>query len=115
MHKYGDRKQVSFNGERGTLFEACEYMTMVEVLRNHLIHDGLLDDMPKAYERIEDGSPVEKFILFPDMTDGRFDRFKNRNLFFGNEGKINLRLPKLIEEFQTRQIATLEQILKPLL
>jgi len=49
------------------------------------------------------------------MTDGRFDRFKNRNLFFGNEGKINLRLPKLIEEFQTRQIATLEQILKPLL
>lgn len=89
-------------------------MTSVETLRNHLIHDGLLDDMPKAYEHIKDGVAVEKFVLFPDMTNGRFDRFVNRNLFFGREDKINLRLPGLLAEFQARQVATLERILVPL-
>jgi len=112
--QYGDRKRVSFNNEAGTFFETCEFMTSVETLRNHLIHDGLLDDMPKAYEHIKDGVAVEKFVLFPDMTNGRFDRFVNRNLFFGREDKINLRLPGLLAEFQARQVATLERILVPL-
>ncbi|MER9526647.1 hypothetical protein NKI96_24270 [Mesorhizobium sp. M0292] len=66
--QYGDRRHVSFYGEAGSLFEACEFMVGVEALRNHIIHDGLLDDMPKAYERIEGGTAVEKFVLFPDMT-----------------------------------------------
>ncbi|MBY5700699.1 hypothetical protein [Rhizobium leguminosarum] len=109
--QFGDRKRVGFNGETGTLFETCEFMTSVETLRNHLIHDGLLDEMPKAYEEIKAGVAVEKFLLFPDMTDGRFDRFKNRNLFFGREDKINLRLPEFVAEFQARQVATLERIL----
>ncbi|MBY3537518.1 hypothetical protein HFN68_32250 [Rhizobium laguerreae] len=112
--QFGDRKRVGFNGETGTLFETCEFMTSVETLRNHLIHDGLLDEMPKAYEEIKDGVAVEKFLLFPDMTDGRFDRFKNRNLFFGREDKINLRLPEFAAEFQARQVATLERILATL-
>ena len=41
--QYGDRKRVSFNGKAGTVFEPCEFMTMIETLRNHVIHDGLLD------------------------------------------------------------------------
>lgn len=109
--QYGDRKRVSFNGELGTLFEACDFLNMVETLRNHIIHDGLLDDMPKAYEKIQGGVAVEKFLLFPDMTSGRFDRFVNRNLFFGAEDRINLRLPALVSEFQSRQVSTLKKVM----
>lgn len=108
--QYGDRKRVSFNGEAGTLFESCEFLITVETLRNHIIHDGLLDDMPKAYERIEGGVAVEKFVLLPDMTGGRFDRSVNRNLFFGGEDRINLRLPTLVAEFQSRQVETLTRV-----
>jgi len=113
--QFGDRKRVSFDKAAGTLFESCEFMTTVETLRNHVIHDGLLDDMPKAYEHIRDGVAIEKFVLFPDMTNGRFDRFVNRNLFFGREDKINLRLPAIVAEFQARQVTTFERVLAPLL
>lgn len=78
--QFGGRKKVSFNKTKGTLFEECEFITMIETLRNHLIHDGLLDDMPKAYERIEHGVAVERFVLFPDMTQGRLDRYVSRPL-----------------------------------
>lgn len=112
--QFGSRKKVSFNKHPGSLFEDCEFITFVETLRNHLIHDGLLDDMPKAYERIENGVAVERFLLLPDMTSGRFDRFGNRNLFFSREDKINERLPEILAEFQTRLIVTLGESLKKL-
>lgn len=112
--QFGSRKKVSFNKLPGSLFEECEFITWIETLRNHLIHDGLLDDMPKAYEQIENGAAVEKFLLFPDMTGGRFDRYGNRSLFFSREDKINLRLPEILKEFQERLKVTLEGILKQL-
>ncbi|WP_176315890.1 hypothetical protein [Burkholderia vietnamiensis] len=112
--QFGSRKRVSFNKLADSLFEECDFITLIETLRNHLIHDGLLDDMPKAYERIENGVAVEKFLLFPDMTEGRFDRFGNRNLFFSREDKINERLPEILTEFQVRLKITLERILRQL-
>lgn len=112
--QYGDRKKVKFDKHTETLFEVSDFMTAVETLRNHLIHDGLLDDQPKAYERIEGGIAVEKFILFPDMTAGRFDSYKNRKLFFGKEDKFNLRLPDFLAEFQSRQVKTLSLVLDSL-
>lgn len=112
--QYGNRRQVSFDKEAATLFEPCEFMTTVETLRNHIIHDGLLDDMPKAYEHTKDGEVVEKFVLFPDMINGHFERFLNRNLFYGSDDKINLRLPTFVAEFQARQVATLDRVLKQL-
>lgn len=108
---YGDRKKVSFNKREGTLFEQCRLLTEIETVRNHLIHDGILDDMPKAYRVISNGECVEKFLLFPDQNeDGRFDAFKNRGLFYGSENKINRRLPSLVEEFQVRLLITLEML-----
>lgn len=112
---YSDRKRISFNGEKGTLFEKCTDLTEVEAVRNHLIHDGLLDDMPKAYRDIFNGKCVEKYILFPDRGDeGRFDAFSNRNLFYGREDKINLRLPVLVSNFQLRLVQTLQPLLAKL-
>lgn len=112
--QFGGRKKISYNKHPGSLFEDCEFITFVETLRNHLIHDGLLDDMPKAYERNENGVTMERFLLFPDMTAGRLDRFGNRNLFFSREDKINERLPEIIAEFQARLIVTLGLTLKGL-
>lgn len=66
--------------------------------------------MPKAYEVIKDGVAIEKFVLMPDMTNGRFDRSKNRNLFYGGEDRINRRLPDLIREFMNREVATLQLV-----
>jgi hypothetical protein len=82
----------------------------VELIRNLLIHDGLLDDMPKAYEAIEGGKAIERFVLMPDRRDGKFERFKNRHRFFGREDKINLRLTTLVRGFQARQVETLKAV-----
>lgn len=112
--QFGGRKKVRLNKSAGTLFEDCEFITLIETLRNHLIHDGLLDDMPKAYEQIENGVAVERFLLFPDITQGRFDRYGNRNLFFSREDKINERLPEILTEFQSRLKVTLESVLQQL-
>jgi len=108
---FSDRKKVSWNGKAGTVFEKCPFITEIETIRNHLIHDGLLDDLPKAYKVISNGVCVEKYILFPDRgKEGRFEAFKNRSLFYGQEDKINLRLPAVTSEFQVRLLKTLDLI-----
>jgi len=106
--QFGDRKRLSVNNLKGSLFEKCASITEIEAARNLIIHDGLLDDMPKVYRVIENGKVVEKYILFPDVNEsGRFERSRNRNLFFSLDDKINQRLPAIIEEFHRRQIVTL--------
>ena len=108
--QFGDRRNVAWNGSQGTLFEDCELVRTVETLRNHIVHDGLLDAIPKVYERYSEGVLVERFILFPDMTDGRLDSFVNRNLFYGREDKVNLRLPMIVSQFWDRLAETLRKI-----
>jgi hypothetical protein len=109
---FGDRKRVAINKAQGTLFEASAVVTEIELYRNQIIHDGLLDDMPKVYKVVESGITIEKFVLLPDRgAQGHFEKFRNRYLFYSNEDRINLRLPELIAEFQQRQITTLKQIL----
>jgi hypothetical protein len=111
--QFGNRRRISIDGANGTLFEDCMLIREVETVRNHVIHDGLLDDMPKAYKVTENSVVVEKFILFPDRsTEGRFEAFKNRNLFYSRDDKINLRLPYVISEFQQREIVTLQMLLR---
>lgn len=79
-------------------------------MRNLIIHDGLLDDMPKVYKVVKKGVAIEKFILFPDMKDGRLLKFNNRRTFFASEDKINLRLSGLVVEFQARQLESLRLV-----
>ncbi|UMA67236.1 hypothetical protein LVO79_20895 (plasmid) [Roseivivax marinus] len=108
--KFGDRRHLRMNGTPGTFFEANELVSEIELVRNRLIHDGMLDDRSKVFERIENGKVTERFVLWPDRTDGRFDRYVNRTLFYGGEDKINLRLPAFVQAFGERQRATLEAI-----
>jgi hypothetical protein len=109
--QFGDRRRTGWGEEPGTLFEFSEPMREIELVRNLVIHDGLLDDMPKVYKVVKDGRTVEKFVLMPDRTGGRFDRHRNRALFYSGDDKINLRLPTLISQFQVRQLVTLERAL----
>lgn len=104
---FGDRNRLGWPAG-GTLFEASDVVAEVELIRNHVIHDGLLDDMPNAYKIVRGGVIVEKFLLMPDRIGGRFDRYKNRAFWYGREDKINLLLPELIDDFQSRQLATLQ-------
>ncbi|RUV27879.1 hypothetical protein [Mesorhizobium sp. M5C.F.Ca.IN.020.32.2.1] len=112
---FGDRRRTGWGEAAGTLFEPGEPVTEIELVRNLVIHDGLLDDMPKVYKVLQDGRAIEKFVLIPDRTDGRLDRFKNRTLFYSRDDKINLRLPALILDFQTKQLVTLQRALARLL
>lgn len=107
---FGHRKRLRMGAPVGSLFEPCDEVVEVELLRNLLIHDGLLDDMPKAYEVMADGVTVERFVLLPDRRDGKFERFKNRHRFYGREDKINLRLAALVKAFQLREAETLKGI-----
>jgi len=104
---FGHRKRLKIGALPGSLFELCDEVAEVELVRNLLIHDGLLDDIPKAYEVIENRVIVERFILFPDRKDGKLERFKNRHRFYGGEDKINLRLADLVKRFQLREAVTL--------
>lgn len=112
--QYGNRKVLKLNKKHGTLFEECDFLATIETLRNHIIHNGLLDDMPKGYEEIVNGVVTEKYLLMPDMADGQFEKYSNRNLFYGREDKINLRLPFILTEFMNRQATTLQIIIEDL-
>lgn len=108
--QFGKAKHSRIGTMPGTLFEPCDEVSEVELIRNLLIHDGLLDDMPKAYEVIVGGQAVERYVLMPDRKNGRFERFKNRHRFYGREDKVNLRLTTLVRGFQVRQVETLKSI-----
>lgn len=109
--QFGDRRRTGWHDVAGTLFEPGEPVSEIELVRNLVIHDGLLDDLPKAYKVIRNGRAVEKFVLMPDCTYGRLDRYKNRALFYSRDDKINLRLSNLIYNFQVKQLATLRYTL----
>nr|WP_157720829.1 hypothetical protein [Pseudomonas sp. Z003-0.4C(8344-21)] len=107
---FGQRNRLAINDRKGSLFESCKEVQEVESVRNLLIHDGLLDDVPKAYEVIRNGVTIERFVLMPDRTNGQFERFKNRRLFYSREDKISLRLASLVRGFQSREVETLKGI-----
>lgn len=107
---FGDAKYLGMYPLPDSVFEPCEEVSEVELVRNRLVHDGLLDDMPKAYEVRENGVAKERFVLMPDQRDGQFEKFKNRRLFYGREDRVNLRLAELVRSFQARCEVTLKGI-----
>lgn len=107
--QYGDRRGLTFApGETdGTLFEDDPLIAEVETVRNQIIHNGLLDTRPRVFIRYDDNHVSEKFILMPDMRDGRPVTYVNRTLFYSMENKLNQRMPDLVRSLLQRQIATL--------
>jgi hypothetical protein len=111
---FGDAKKIKGFDRTGTIFAPSITVKFVESLRNHIIHDGVLDEHPKAYEHYEKGEVVNRFVLIPDLNSGNFAKFKNRKAFYSEERKINEELPELVSLFFKSLHTTLLEIQKGL-
>ena len=108
---YSSRKKLKINGSQGTLFESDAFIVEIDSYRNELIHNSLLDDEPRIYERYEDRQLIERYLLLPDVDEnGRLESYINRRFFYSNERKFNYILPALLRTFQERQLKTLKDL-----
>ena len=96
-----------------TIFdENNENIFILKRLRNQIIHDGFLDVDNTIYENKINGILKERFILMPDFEGKNFTKYKSRKLFYSQDRKINLELPKLIENLLDATHQTLNVLLK---
>lgn len=109
---WGDRKRLSINGEKKTLYEKCALTSMIESLRNELVHNGTWELNPKIFCLYEDGVIKEKYMIFPDTNEGRLAAVKNRKHFFSEGIKVNDRLLEMHREFKERLSQTISVILE---
>ncbi len=105
---WGSRKKLKINGMHNTLFEKCDFISMIEALRNELVHNGTWELNPKKYIRFENGQVLERFMLFPDMRQGHLSTAKNRKHFFSSGIKVNDILPRIHSEYKSRLLKTLK-------
>ncbi len=105
---WGDRKKLAVNNTVDTLFERCELTDMIESLRNEVVHNGAWELNPKVFVRIENKVVEERYVLFPDMSDGHLASVHGRRHFFSENLKVNYILPRIHTEFKQRLINTLE-------
>lgn len=104
---WGARKNLEINNTEGTIFEKCDLISIIESLRNEVVHNGTWELNPKAYIRYKNGVPVEKYMLFPDISQGRLATVKGRKHFFGNGTKVNEVLPQIHSEYKIRLLNTI--------
>ena len=96
-----------------TIFdENNENIFILKRLRNQIIHDGFLDVDNTIYENKINGILKERFILMPDFEGKNLTKYKSRKLFYSQDRKINLELPKLIENLLDATHQTLNVLLK---
>ena len=106
---YSDKKNLKIDSSKGTLFYKDPFIIEIESYRNELIHNSLLDDKPRIYERYRNNQVIERYILLPDIDEnGRLESYVNRRFFYSNEKKFNHILPDLLQTFQERQLETLK-------
>ncbi|UWP88433.1 hypothetical protein [Aliiroseovarius crassostreae] len=104
--QYGDKKLLKMDNTKGTLFQKDELICQVSSIRDRIVHDGHLDISARIYESFKRHRLVERFVLIPDMSEGRFEVYKNRTNFYGRDTKINLTLPETFDEFYRRLFKT---------
>lgn len=108
---WGAKKHLHIEKD-GTIFEDVDLTRMIETIRNEVVHNGTWEDNPAVFLRIENRKVTERFMLFPDTTEGRLDCFKGRKHFFGQTTKVNDILPEVHNCFLTRLQCTLERLRK---
>lgn len=104
---WGFRKKLLINEKKNTLFERCDLVSMIESLRNESVHNGTWEFNPKIFVKYRDGKVEERFMLFPDMLQGRLATVKSRRHFFSKGTKVNRVLPCIHTEFKQRLLQTL--------
>ena len=105
---WGARKRLTINNTSGTVFEKCDLISIIEALRNEVVHNGSWELHPKLFVRYVDRNIAERYMLFPDITQGRLATVKNRRHFFGQGIKVNEVLFKIHKEYQTRIFNTVK-------
>lgn len=107
---YGDKGRLKID-KVGTVFEKCKTTSIIENLRNELVHNATWEMNPKIFIRADDGKIVERYIFFPDVTEeGTLQTFKNRRRFFFDGKKVNDELPKLYFDVMKRVHHTLYKL-----
>lgn len=107
---YGDRKRISINNTISTIFEHDALIKTIESVRNEVVHNGTWELYPTIYIRINNKEIVERFMIFPDITNGNYDKYVNRYHFFGKGLQINQELPSIHREFMLRIVNTVSKM-----
>lgn len=107
---WGDRKHLDLSGFTGSVYESCDTISMIEALRNEVVHNGSWEQNPKVFLKVEDGQIIERYMMFPDIIQGHLCSSKNRKHFFSMGIKVNEILPAIHLEFKQRLHKTVEQL-----
>ena len=108
---YGARNDLKIDPV-GTVFEKCRTTSIIENLRNELVHNATWEMNPKIYIITEAGQIADRHILMPDFTaENTLMTFKSRKRFFAQGKKVNDELPVLYFDVMRRVYTTLERLL----
>lgn len=105
---WGDRKHLALDDYPDTVFDKSETVSMIESLRNEVVHNGSWEQTPKMFLKVENRQIIERFMMFPDIAQGRLCSSKNRKHFFSKGTKVNEVLPEIHSEFKRRLLRTVE-------
>lgn len=107
---FGDKNRLHIDTS-STIFEKCKTISIIENLRNEIVHNAVWELHPKVFFKIENSVVSERAIYMPDFTEeGTLVTYKNRKRFFADGKKINEELPTLYLEFLHRLNVTLNKL-----
>ncbi len=108
---YGNRKSLSID-IIDTVFEKCRTTSIIENLRNELVHNATWEMNPKVFIAAKGTQILERYIFMPDFTtEGTLTTYKNRKRFFADGKKVNEELPILYFDVMHRVRATLQLLI----
>lgn len=120
---WGNRKKLKIYETKNTIYENCELIKSIESIRNETVHNGAWELNPKIFIRFDDSCEVERYTLFPYMSQGHLSTVKNRRHFFylnTNDDnsltrqyshiKFNIIFPLIHKEFKLRLLETINKI-----
>ena len=109
---YGNKKNLAIGAE-GTVFEKCRTTSIIENMRNELVHNATWEMNPKIFIVPDGGQIVERYINLPDFTaEGTLVTFKSRKRFFADGKKVNEEFPGLYFDVMQRVFNTLSKLVK---
>ncbi len=108
---YGDKKRLKIK-VTNTIFEKNRTISIIENLRNELVHNATWEMNPKIFIDVEQNHIIERYIFLPDFTEeGTLVTYKNRKRFFADGKKVNDELPGIYFDLLQRVYMTLHKLI----
>ena len=110
---FGTKKDLSLFKVPGTIFEISDKscISIIESLRNELVHNGTWELSPKIYCEFDGENPKRKYIYWPDFSQGHLACSINRKRFFSSAYTTNEALVAIHLEFLNRLAFTIDCML----